>query len=147
MHGVLNINLVDDRLEGSRYIDGMAQVFIGIAALIHLYIFGMESILWGQPRTNRVFGVTAELAEQNRLFALNQGFYNLFLAIAAFAGIGLYTRGLFIIGLTLMTYAAVSMLGASIVLFFSQRRLIRPALVQGLPPLLGLVFFGLKFFG
>lgn len=124
----------------------MSKLFIGIAAFIHLYIFVIESILWGRPRTNKVFGMTAEQAELNRLFAFNQGFYNLFLAIAAIAGIGLSIQGFPTIGATLMLYAAASMLGASVVLFFSQRRLIRPVLIQGLPPLLGLVSLGCKLF-
>jgi putative membrane protein len=94
--------------------------------------------LWGKPKTNKVFGVTAEAAEQNRLFAFNQGFYNLFLALAALGGSAL---GLDITaGKTLVAYALLSMLAAALVLIFSNRKLMRAALVQGLPPLIGLIF-------
>lgn len=122
----------------------LAQIFIGLAALTHLYIFAMESVLWGKPRTNKAFRLSAEQAEQNRLFALNQGFYNLFLAVAAIVGIVFSTgHGRTAIGITLMAYAALSMFGASVVLFCSQRKLIVPALIQGLPPLLGLISLAL----
>jgi putative membrane protein len=113
-----------------------------VAALIHVYIFWMESLTWGRPKTNRVFRVTPEAAEQNRLFAFNQGFYNLFLAIAAFAGLVAGTESP--IGLTLVVYSLASMVGASLVLIYSQPKLIRAALIQGLPPLLGLVFLLLR---
>jgi putative membrane protein len=65
----------------------MAIFFAGLAGLIHVYIFCLESLLWGKPKTNRVFGVSPEIAEHNRLFAFNQGFYNLFLAVAAIGGL------------------------------------------------------------
>lgn len=99
----------------------------------------MESILWGRPRVNRVFGVSPEQSEQNRLFAFNQGFYNLFLAVAAFAGIVIVKMGQQNIGFTLMAYSSLSMIGAALVLLLSNRKLLSAALIQGLPPLLGLV--------
>jgi putative membrane protein len=113
--------------------------FIGIASLIHVYIFAMESVLWGKPRINKTFRVSPEQAEQTRLFAFNQGFYNLFLAVAGMAGILFSTGTHFEAGMALMAYAALSMVGAAVVLFCSERKLARAALIQGLPPLLGLI--------
>lgn len=118
----------------------MSQIFIGLAGAIHVYIFMMESIHWGKPNTNRTFGISAEQAEQNRLFAFNQGYYNLFLALAAFIGIALVIGDQKVAGTTLMAYSSLSMLGAASVLLYSQRKLVRPALIQGLPPLIGLIF-------
>lgn len=120
------------------------QFFIGIASLIHIYIFAMESLLWGKPRINKVFALTAEQAEQNRLFAFNQGFYNLFLATAGLLGITLVHADFIAAGKALMIYSAASMLGAALVLLYSQSSLIRPALIQGLPPLLGLIFLAVR---
>ena len=117
----------------------LAYLFTGLAAFIHFYIFVVESLLWGKPRTNKVFRITPEQAEQNRQFAFNQGFYNLFLAIAAAAGSILCATGTITIGFTLMAYATLSMLAAALVLICSQRNLIRAALIQGLPPLLALI--------
>lgn len=102
----------------------------------------MESILWGSAKTNRTFRVSPEVAEHNRLFAFNQGFYNLFLAMAAIGGL---TVGLEdIVGRTLVMYSLLSMLMAALVLIYSQPKLLRAALIQGVPPLLGLAGLLLK---
>ena len=61
--------------------------FAGLAGAIHIYIFVMESLLWGRPMTNKSFAMSAEMAEHNRLFAFNQGFYNLFLALTRVEGL------------------------------------------------------------
>ena len=100
----------------------------------------MESVFWGKPRINRVFGVSPAQAEQNRLFAFNQGYYNLFLAIAALTGVALTFTDQRVAATTLMIYSSLSMLGAGIVLVLSGKRLIRAALIQGAPPLVGLLF-------
>ena len=48
----------------------------------------MESLTWRKPATWKRFGVASqEDAETQALFAFNQGFYNLFLAIIAAVGI------------------------------------------------------------
>lgn len=112
--------------------------------MIHIYIFALETLLWGRPRTNRIFGMAADKAEQNRLFAFNQGYYNLFLSVAALAGIISSLCGLEAVGMTLMAYSAFSMFGASVVLLYSRRKLIRPALAQGVFPLLGLICLVLR---
>ena len=55
-----------------------ALVFAGLAGLLHVYIFTMESLTWTSKRTRAAFGTTAEEAETTKLLAFNQGFYNLF---------------------------------------------------------------------
>lgn len=117
---------------------------MALAGFIHVYIFFMESVLWGQPRTNRTFGVSAEQAEHSRLFAFNQGYYNLFLAIAALGGVVLFLTDRQTVGITLMCYSSLSMIGAAVVLYCAQRKLLRAALIQGLPPLIGLIFLVLQ---
>jgi len=121
-----------------------AFIFIGLAALIHVYIFAMESLLWGRPRINKIFRITKTEAEQNRLFAFNQGFYNLFLAIAAAISILLTINGASLMGATLMIYSALSMVGASLVLIYSNKKLFRAALIQGLPPSIALSIFAIN---
>ena len=116
--------------------------FLVLAGVIHFYIFVLESLFWGRPKTNLVFGLTPEGAEQNRLFAFNQGFYNLFLAVGEITGVCLL-RSQPAVGATLIVFSSCSMLGAAFVLLVSQPKLIRAVLVQGLPPLLGLVLWGL----
>ena len=57
-------------------------VFTVLAALLHVYIFWMESLAWDGPQARKTFGVPDAEREATRAFAFNQGFYNLFLAIA-----------------------------------------------------------------
>jgi putative membrane protein len=68
-------------------------VFAALAALLHVYIFTMESLTWTSPRTRATFGTTASEAETTKLLAFNQGFYNLFLAIVSGIGIALVAVG------------------------------------------------------
>lgn len=116
----------------------LSSVFALIAGLIHIYIFLMESILWGKPRINKVFGMTSEQAENNRLFAFNQGFYNLFLALGAIFGSIMVINNSSPTAVTLMVFSCACMFGAACVLFFSAKKLLRPALIQGIPPLIAL---------
>ena len=59
----------------------VAIVFAALAALLHVYIFVMESVLWTRPSIWKRFGLKSqEDAETIAPMALNQGFYNLFLA-------------------------------------------------------------------
>ena len=46
-------------------------VFAALAALLHVYIFVMESLTWTSPRTRGTFGTTAEEAETTKLLAFN----------------------------------------------------------------------------
>lgn len=124
----------------------MVTLFTSVAGLIHIYIFAMESLLWGKPRTNKAFGINATTAEQNRLFAFNQGYYNLFLALSAIAGAVLIHTENKTVGQTLIGYTLGSMFGASVVLYSSNKKLWRPAMIQGLPPLLGLLSLAAQYF-
>lgn len=123
----------------------MVLVFSAIATLFHLYAFVMESLLWGRPQTNRTFGVTNEQAKAMHLMAFNQGFYNLFLAIAA--AIGIATRILYGSAAwpdTLLIYACASMTGAGLILLYSNPKLIKASAIQAGPPALAILFW---FFG
>jgi putative membrane protein len=93
----------------------IACVLAGLAALVHVYIFVIESLQFEKPSTLRTFGIRAEDAAVMKPWAFNQGFYNLFLAIGAAAG--------------------VVLVGA--------RRRLRAAVVQGAFPLLALLSTGL----
>ncbi len=110
-------------------------LFASLAGLIHIYIFFMESILWGQPGTNRMFKVSPDQAEAGRVWAFNQGYYNLFLAIAVFIGIGAaLLRGSSEFADTLLVYSCLSMIGASVVLLFSNPGALAAAVFQGGAP-------------
>jgi putative membrane protein len=112
----------------------MLNTLVIVMAVIHVYIFCLESILWGKPKTNRVFGVTDANAQVMRAAMFNQGFYNLFLAIALLIGFFWTAQpGNEIQAQTLKDYAALSILGAALILWLSEPKLIRAVLVQGAP--------------
>ncbi len=114
-------------------------LFAGIAAFIHLYIFYLESLAWTDDATRRTFGTTREEAQVTRSLAFNQGFYNLFLAIVAGLGVVLVAVGSTTIGATLVFTGAGSMVAAGLVLILSDRSKSRPALIQLVPPLIGVL--------
>jgi putative membrane protein len=110
-----------------------------LAGVIHVAIFCMESLWWTTPQVRARFRQSSEQAQATRLFAFNQGFYNLFLAIGVFAGLTLVLAGHSVAGLTLATWSCLSMLGAAIVLAASAPQMLRGALIQGTAPLLFLL--------
>jgi putative membrane protein len=108
-----------------------ALIFAGLAALLHVYIFTMESLRWTSPRTRKTFGTTPEEAETTKLLAFNQGFYNLFLAIVAGLGIAGIAMGHNAVGAALIFAGVGSMAAAAVVLFLSAPDKARAALTQG----------------
>lgn len=118
----------------------MLNILVALSALFHIYAFCLESLLWGRPRTNKVFAVRPEDAKVQKLLAFNQGFYNLFLALALIIGLVLQSQGDIVRGTTLVDYGMASALGAGVVLFLSERRLFRAAIGQALPSVLYFAF-------
>jgi putative membrane protein len=117
-------------------------VFALLAALLHIYIWVMESLRWTSPRTRAVFGTTEEEAQTTKLLAFNQGFYNLFLALITLVGILMVRTGQFTAGPTLLFASLGSMLGAAVVLLLSSRgSKARAAFMQGIFPLIAIVLF------
>lgn len=120
----------------------IGAIFVGIAGAIHLVIFLLESVLWSRPSTWKRFGVkTQEDAEVLRPMAYNQGFYNVFLALGAGAGlVMLASSTVQQAGAALSIFVLLSMLLAAVVLLFSNPKLMRAAAFQGAAPLIGLIF-------
>jgi len=115
-----------------------ALVLTGLAALVHVYIFWLESLAWtGAAR--QVFGTSADEAEATRELAFNQGFYNLFLAIAVAIGTVLIAAGQRAAGAALVFTGAGSMVAAGLVLYLSSPGKRDAALKQLVLPLLGIV--------
>ena len=120
----------------------VGSVFVAIAAIIHVLIFFLESILWSKPSTWKRFGLASQAdADTVRPMAFNQGFYNLFLAIGV--GIGLVLiggAGTLQAGIAIALFSASSMVVAAAVLLVSSPKLARSAAIQGVAPLLGVIF-------
>ena len=100
----------------------------------------MESLRWERPETRKVFDTSPEQAATTRRLAYNQGFYNLFLALTAGAGVVLFWWP--VVSNTLLIVGLGSMVLAALVLITNDRRMARAALVQGMFPALALAFLG-----
>lgn len=59
----------------------LALALILLVAALHTVFFVFESVLWTTPGVRRRFGQTEASAETTRVLALNQGAYNLGLAV------------------------------------------------------------------
>ena len=116
-----------------------AFILTGLAALIHVYIFYMESLAWTGKRTRATFGLTKEQARSTQEMAFDQGFYNLFLAIAVFVGLVNLALWNPAVGATLVFVGAGSMVAAAVVLFVFSADKRAVALKQGVIPALGLI--------
>ena len=58
----------------------VAQILVGIVAVLHLGFLVLEMFLWNTPRGRASFGTTPEFAAQSATLAANQGLYNGFLS-------------------------------------------------------------------
>lgn len=119
-----------------------ALIVAALAALLHVYIFTMESLTWTSPRTRATFGTTPEEAETTKLLAFNQGFYNLFLALGVVGGLILVdfaSGGAVSAGIGITKFALASMVLAGAVLLATGRRFRSAALMQAVPPALALL--------
>ncbi len=114
-------------------------VFAGLAGLLHVYIFTMESLTWTSRRTRAAFGTSPEEAETTKLLAFNQGFYNLFLAVVTGIGIVAVVAGHRAVGAALVFAGAGSMASAAVVLLASAPDKARAALTQGVFPVIAVV--------
>ncbi|SFR68224.1 putative membrane protein [Agromyces sp. CF514] len=120
----------------------IASVFVALAALLHGYIFLLESVLWTRPKTWKTFGVADQAAADiTKPMAYNQGFYNLFLGIGAALGLILVWSGVDEAGRALVLFSTACMALAAAVLTTTGRGYLRPALIQGTLPLIGFVLF------
>ena len=58
----------------------LANILIGIVALLHLGFLALEMFFWDHPVGRKRFGMTAEYSKASATLAANQGLYNGFLA-------------------------------------------------------------------
>ena len=117
----------------------VAQVFILVAVLFHVTAFVLESFLFHRVDVQTFMLGRPEPGEGVRLWAFNQGFYNLFLALGPAAGLIAHYAGYTAVGRALVIYGCAFMAGCGIVLFVSNRKLWRGMLGQSGPPLAALI--------
>lgn len=119
-------------------------ILASLAALLHVYIFVMESLTWTSPRTRATFGMTAQEAAATKEVAFNQGFYNLFLAIVSGVGIAAVLTGHSAVGAALVLAGVGSMLAAALVLLVSSPDKARAAITQGVFPLIAVLLIAIN---
>ena len=110
----------------------IANVVIGLVALLHLYFLVLEMFLWDKPTGLKAFGHTREAAAASKVLAANQGLYNGFLAAGLIWGLSLGADGrgvkIFFLGCVLIA----GLYGAAT----ASRKILY---VQALPAAIGLV--------
>ncbi|MFZ0141856.1 MAG: DUF1304 domain-containing protein [Aeromicrobium sp.] len=118
-----------------------ALLFAGIAALLHVYIWTMESITWKQPATWKRFGLESQAdADTTAPMAYNQGYYNLFLAVITIIGMVLIVIVDWdVAGWALLIASCGSMAAASLVLLSTGSGYARAAATQGTVPALAVI--------
>lgn len=117
----------------------VTQLFAVIAVLFHVVAFVLESLLFHRPNVQTFLLRRRESSAGVRLWAFNQGYYNLFLAAGPAAGLIAYYTGYQSIGRALVIYGCAFMAACGVVLFISDRRLWSGMIGQSGPPLIALI--------
>ena len=65
----------------------IAQIFVILVALLHLYFLVLEMFYWTKPRGLKVFRQSLEQAKASATLAANQGLYNGFLSAGLLWGL------------------------------------------------------------
>ena len=71
----------------------IANILVGLVALLHVYFLILEMFLWDKPFGLRIFGHTRDTARASKKLAMNQGLYNGFLAAGLAWGLSLGAAG------------------------------------------------------
>ena len=109
----------------------MANVVVGVVALVHVYILVLEMFLWETPTGLRAFGQTKEAAAASKVLAANQGLYNGFLAAGLIWGLSLGADGTHVKVFFLVCVLIAGVYGA----LTASRRIL---FVQAIPAAVGL---------
>jgi putative membrane protein len=110
----------------------LANIFVVLVALLHLYFLTLEMFLWTKPAGRKSFSLTPEFAEASKTLAANQGLYNGFLAAGLLWSLFLGSEGLALQSFLLVCVIVAGVFGAVTV----SRKIL---FVQALPGLIALV--------
>lgn len=111
-------------------LDAVANVLVGLVAVLHLGFLVLEMFLWTTPTGRGVFGLSPEFAQESKALAANQGLYNGFLVAGLVWGLAEDSTDVKVFFLACVLVAGV--FGAATV---SRRILV----VQALPALVAVV--------
>ena len=121
-------------------IEWISYFFFFVAALIHVFIFIIETFLFQKAEGYKFFKIKKEDHEAVKPWALNQGFYNLFLATGMFIGLYYVNQLEIKIAGIMVSFAGFCMIAAGVVLFTTNKKMRKGAYLQIIPPLLGFFF-------
>lgn len=107
------------------------NILVLFVAVSHVGILILEMLFWNHPVGQRIFNMTAEVAESSAVLAMNQGLYNGFLAAGLFWGLLAKRRDV-------KTFFLVCVVVAGIFGGLTAKTSI--VLTQGLPALIALCF-------
>jgi putative membrane protein len=110
----------------------IANIVVGLIALLHVYIMVLEMFLWDKPAGLRAFGQSQEAATATKVLAANQGLYNGFLAAGLFWGLSLGASGTGVNVFFLCCILVAGLYGAAT----ASRKIL---FVQAIPAAIGLV--------
>ncbi len=114
--------------------------FFFIAGLVHIFFFILESFLIQKPDGHKYLKISKSDHAAIKPWAFNQGFYNLFLALGVFLGLYFVLKLQVQIAGVVTSVFGFGMIGAGLVLFFSEPKLRKGAYLQIIPPVLGFFF-------
>lgn len=114
----------------------LADLAVGLIALLHVYILVLEMFLWDKPAGLRAFAQTPERAAVTKVLAANQGLYNGFLAAGLFWGLSQGAAGNSVKVFFLACVLVAGVYGG----LSASRKII---FIQALPAALGLLLIGL----
>jgi putative membrane protein len=109
----------------------IANIVVGLVALLHVYILVLEMFLWDKPAGLRAFGQTQAAATASKVLAANQGLYNGFLAAGLFWGLSMGEAGHGVKVFFLLCVLVAGLYGAAT----ANRKIL---FIQALPAALGL---------
>ncbi len=114
-------------------------LFVAVTALLHVMFFKLESVDFMKARVLKRFGLNHDQGVIVKVWAFNQGFYNLFLAFGLFYSLFLVHGDRIESGIVLAQFILVTLTGAGFVLLVSAPKKYPAALAQSVPALLGFV--------
>lgn len=111
------------------------KFFVILVAILHCLFFKLESIDFMKEKVLKRFGLSIEQGRIVKIWAFNQGFYNLFLAIGLFYSIWVGD----LVGLYLARYILIFIVAAGVVLIISSPKKYKAGMIQLVPALLGFI--------
>jgi len=115
----------------------LANLVVGLIAVLHVYILVLEMFLWDKPAGLRAFRQTAERAAATKVLAANQGLYNGFLAAGLCWGLILGEGGFSVKVFFLSCVLIAGLYGAAT----ASRKIL---FIQAMPAAVGLVLLALS---